>query len=260
MEEEHLIKQEALDFYKSKIEDSKAYNAIDDFHLLKNRLLDFKLPKVKPFFLDTIAIKIATGLQTHREKAHGGQPGINCVYERKPPKLLLYIKQELQRLLLVAHQRKLTNRKQSRTQVFVSYSHNDKEYLADIQRHFKPFLHQINFWDDTKILPGQKWKEEIRSALENTKVAILLISTDFFGSDFIATNELPPLLKAAEENGAVIVSVIVKPCLFEEFNELNQYQALNPPSKPIIKMVFAEREELYVNLVRQTKKILNGDR
>jgi hypothetical protein len=69
---------------------------------------------------------------------------------------------------------------------------------------------------------------------------------------------LPPLLKAAEEGGAVILTIIVKPCLFEEFNELNQYQAMNPPSRPVIKMEYSEKEELYVNLVRQTMKILKS--
>lgn len=145
---------------------------------------------------------------------------------------------------------------QVRQKVFISYSHFDKEYLTDIQRHFKPFLSQLDFWDDTKIQPGQKWKTEIAKAINETKVAILLVSTDFLGSDFISTDELPPLLKAAEESGAVILTVILKPCLFEEFNKLNQYQAMNPPSKPVIKMDYSEREELYVNLVRQTKKIL----
>lgn len=76
------------------------------------------------------------------------------------------------------------------------------------------------------------------------------------GSDFIATDELPPLLKAAEVDGAVILIVISSPCLFEEFPELNQYQAMNSPSKPIAAMDFLEKEELYVNLVRQTKKFL----
>jgi hypothetical protein len=123
----------------------------------------------------------------------------------------------------------------------VSCSHFDKEFLVDIQRHFKPFLNHVNFWDDTIHL-GQKWKDEIKRAIRETKVAILLVSTDFLGSNFIATNELQPLLKAAEENGAVILIVILKPCLFEEFPELNQYQAVNPPTRPLIKMDYIRRK------------------
>jgi len=195
-------------------------------------------------------------LQKHRVKAHGGQLSPTCTKEIKAEKLLFYIKQEIDTLPQIAHQKIKSNSEFKRTKVFVSYSHLNKDYLVDIQRHFKPFLHQIDFWDDTKILPVQKWKEEIKKALHETKVAILLVSTDFLGSDFIATDELPPLLKAAEEEGAVILTVILKPCLFEEFDELNQFQAMNPPSRPVIRMDYDEKEELFVNLVRQTKRIL----
>ncbi|QEC68229.1 toll/interleukin-1 receptor domain-containing protein [Panacibacter ginsenosidivorans] len=259
MEDEKIIRQEGLDFYKSKIEPSQKYHAVDDFHELKMRLDDFYAPESKAIFLDEIANKIAEDLQKHRDKSHGGQPGINCEKERKPPKLLFYIKQELGTLPLVAHQRSLSNPQQTRNKVFISYSHFDKDILVDVQRHFKPFINQIEIWDDSKILPGQKWKEEVRKAIDQTKVAILLISTDFLGSEFIANNELPPLLQAAEENGAVILIVILKPCLFEEFDKLNQFQTLNPPNNPVIKMDNTEREETFVNLVRQTKKILSAE-
>lgn len=257
MEDEKIIRAEALDFYHSKIERSQMYEAIDDFHELKRRLNDFYTPENKAIFLDTISVKIVDELQKHRDKAHGGKADENCVKERKPPKLLFYIQQELDTLPLVAHQRSTTNPEQVRDMVFISYSHFDKEFLVDIQRHFKPFLNKIEIWDDSKILPGKKWKDEIKKAIEHSKVAILLVTTDFLGSEFIASDELPPLLEAAEENGAVILIVILKPCLFEDFDKLNQFQTLNPPSRPIIKMDATEREETFVNLVRQTKRILS---
>lgn len=258
MQEEELIKQEALEFYKSKIEHSQKHQLIDDFHEMKRRLNDFYSPESKALFLDTLSNKIAEDLQKHRDKAHGGKPGVNCQHEKKSPILLFYIQQELGTLPLVAHQRNISNPQQVRGKVFISYSHFDKEYITYIQRHFKPFLKQVEIWDDdTKILPGQNRKDEIKKAIDQTKVAILLVSTDFLGSDFFATDELPPLLKAAEENGAVILIVILKPCLFEEFQQLNPFQALNPPSRPVVKMDLTEKEETFVNLVRQTKRILN---
>lgn len=145
----------------------------------------------------------------------------------------------------------------NRKKVFVSYSHKDREFLDDIKIHFKPFLTEIDFWDDSIIEPSQKWREEIKNAISETKVAILLVSANFLASDFISKDELPPLLRAAKDKGVAILIVILKPCLFEEFPELNQFQAMNPPNKPVAKLDDIEKDELYVNLVKQTKRILN---
>lgn len=172
--------------------------------------------------------------------------------------MLFYIKQEINTLPKIAHQKFNNTNNIRRDKVFISYSHADQIFLTDIKRHFKPFLDQINYWDDSQIQPGQKWKDEIEKALSESKVGILLISTDFLGSDFIRNKEIPLLLENAEKEGGVILNVILKPCLFEEFDELNQFQAMNPPSKPISRMSEDEKEELLVNLVRQTKKILEN--
>lgn len=253
---EKTIRKEAKEFYELYIARSDNDQAVEDFRAVKKRLSDFYSPESKAIFLDEIQNIVSSELHEHRNLKHDGKACPSCGYEIKAEKLFFYINQEISTLPIVAHQKHKTNSNNIRNKVFVSYSHLDKEHLEDIQRHFKPFRNQIDFWDDTKIKPGEKWKEEITDAINQTKVAILLVSTDFLGSDFIQTNEIPLLLKAAEEDGAVILIVILKPCLFEEFSELNQYQAMNPPSKTILKMTYEEKEELYVNLVRQTKKIL----
>ncbi len=258
-EVELIIRKEATQFYQWKLNNSGNTQPINDFKELKYRLLDFYAPASKAIFLDEIEIQIVDNLKTHRDSSHGGKASPTCGYEITAEKLLFYIRQEIETFPKIAHQKHKDIDGKIRNKVFVSYSHLDTEYLSDIQRHFKPFLSHIDFWDDTKIQPGQKWKDEIKKAISETKVAILLVSTDFLGSDFIATDELPPLLKAAELEGAVILLVILKPCLFEEFPELNQYQAMNPPSKSVLKLDYEEKEELYVNLVRQTKRILKEE-
>lgn len=256
MNDEKIIRDEAAKFVDSKIRLGSHIEPIAQFDEVKNRLYDFYSSEAKSIFLDEVEKNIIKKLQSHRDKAHDGQPKEGCGYEEHAEKILFYLKQELSTLPLVAHQKNPSNPEQLRNKVFVSYSHEDKEFLGEIKKHFKPFLSKIDFWDDSKIEPGQNWKNEIRKAISETKVAILLLSADFLASDFISTDELPPLLKAAEEEGAVILIVILKPCLFEEFSDLNQFQAVNPPSKPISKMDMNDREELYVNLVRQTKRVL----
>jgi hypothetical protein len=74
---------------------------------------------------------------------------------------------------------------------------------------------------------------------------VLLISADFLASDFVDKDELPPLLRASEKEGVVILPLILKPCRFMKTNSISQFQAINPPSKPLIGMEEVEQELLF---------------
>ena len=145
---------------------------------------------------------------------------------------------------------------QKRSQVFVSYSHADSEHLQRLKVHLRPFERQslVDIWSDTKIKTGQHWKKEIESALERAAVAILLISADFLASDFVADNELPPLLEAAQNEGVKILPVILKPCAFTSIDTLSKFQAVNNPSEPIIALDEAKREKCWFDLAETAKE------
>ncbi len=144
--------------------------------------------------------------------------------------------------------------------LFISYSHKDKEWLNRVQTHLKVLNHQndieLDVWDDTKILAGEKWKEEIAKALKNAKVAVLIISTDFLASDFIQSSELPDLLNNANDNGTKLLSLIVKPCRFKHQAGLKDLQALNDPSTPLSKMSDSDQEEILVKLTDRIEELI----
>jgi TIR domain-containing protein len=113
--------------------------------------------------------------------------------------------------------------------------------------HLKPLQRQglIDAWVDTKLKAGDKWKKEIESSLSMAKVAILLVSADFLASDFIIENELPPILKGAEDKGTLIIPIMLKPCRFLREKSLNEFQAINSPDEPISALTESERELIY---------------
>lgn len=136
--------------------------------------------------------------------------------------------------------------------IFISYSHKDTQYLKLLRTHLKPLERDavIDVWDDSRIPAGARWKDEISATIDSARIAIFIVSADFLASDFIASSELPPLLKAAESKGTTIVSLIARPCLFHR-SALAEFQAANDPAKPLSSLTKNSREAVVARLAEQ---------
>ena len=142
-----------------------------------------------------------------------------------------------------------TGRKRSK--ILLAYSHADSPWLERVRTYLKEFEDEgfeVDVWDELQLAAGKKWELEIAAALKVIKIAILLISTDFLNSNAIMDNEFPPLLEAAEQDGAVVLPVILKPSRFTKNPYLCQYPPLNHPEKPLITLSEARQEEVLIRL------------
>ena len=96
--------------------------------------------------------------------------------------------------------------KPTRTGVFISYSHSDKKWLKLLKQHLDLYVeeHQVSYWDDTNIKPGDDWFSEIETALASARVAVLLVSKTFLTSKFIGKHEVPVIRDAFHANETAI--------------------------------------------------------
>lgn len=148
----------------------------------------------------------------------------------------------------------------NKVNIFISYSHADLKWLERLKTHLKvlaKYSGRVEYWEDTKLRGGDKWRDEITAAINNANVAILLVSTDFLASDFIANDELPPILRKAVIGGTRVLPLIVAPCSFE-VSEIRDFQAINSPDRTLADLANDEAaiDRVYLELVKTIQGLL----
>ena len=141
----------------------------------------------------------------------------------------------------------------SQNQVFISYSHKDEVWkdrllpqLQTLQR-----VGLIDVWDDRKIDAGETWYPEIQEAMERAVAAVLLVSDNFLALDFITKEEVPFLLERREEDGMLVIPVLLAPCPWKFVPWLKQLQMLPRDGKNVAQHFRGRHKVVFVEVAEQ---------
>ncbi len=129
--------------------------------------------------------------------------------------------------------------------IFIGYSQKDSAFLEVLLPHLQSIEKEsgIKIWHEDNASPGDSLVDKSMAVLARTKIAILLISVDFFDTPLITNKKLHALLS---REGLNIFMIIMKPCSArflraKIFPDLKPFNALN---NPVSNMVEHEREAL----------------
>lgn len=138
--------------------------------------------------------------------------------------------------------------------LFIGYARADAKWLEMLRKHLALGLRRagVKIWDDSRIPEGELWRQEIAEAIEAACAAVLLVSPDFLGSEFIIDTELPALEEAAHTRGIPLMWIPIRSSAYEQ-SALAERQALHSPKKPLAELKPAARERAFVEI---SKKIV----
>lgn len=144
----------------------------------------------------------------------------------------------------------------TRTSVFISYSHADERWRKLVEKHLAPLGrdYSLRVWSDQNLKVGEPWLARIRRELATARVGIMLVSHNFMASDFIHSDELPPLLLAAKKEGVTLLTVVVGHCHFAN-SPLSKLQSFNKPDKPLEALTIPQRNKEMARLCAMVMKI-----
>jgi hypothetical protein len=147
-----------------------------------------------------------------------------------------------------------------RTQIFVSYAREDNRWLQEdslipwLARSLKKDGVDL-WWDREGILPGDEFRTLIEDKIDESAVALLLVSQEFLNSEFIEHVELRRIEARANLGELVAIPILLEPCGWEELAFLSNRQMLPGKATPLIDYVANERD--WVNV---RAEILDGIR
>jgi predicted acylesterase/phospholipase RssA len=143
----------------------------------------------------------------------------------------------------------------NRNQIFVSYSHLDKEWLRKLNTSLSALerFAGIKAWSDTSIKVGDDWNAEITKALSSTKVALFLVTPNFLHSNFIVNNELNYFLEINKTEKIPIVWVAISSSMYE-ITPLKDIQCANNPATPLDTLSEADQN---IEITKICKKIMD---
>lgn len=150
-----------------------------------------------------------------------------------------------------------------KVRVFVSYSHQNREYLAkDSLLGYVRGLEQegFEFWSDQEIRGSDFWDEEIREQIRSADIALVLVSQAFLNSRYCREEEITAFLMDQRRRGLRIFPVLLEACDWKSYDWLKAVQC-QPGDNKNIKGHFKDggkRAELFCKSLRTSEKSGKG--
>jgi len=144
--------------------------------------------------------------------------------------------------------------------VFVSYSHKDEKLRKDLSDLLAVLEDDglVGAWWDGKILPGDKFDEEIRKRLDEAHIILLLVTTPFLTSKYVRQVELPRAM-ARHEAGARVIPIILRPSPWKAppwSDWFKKLTVLPRNGKPVSRRKDDQLSEIYLEMLATVNEMI----
>jgi WD40 repeat protein/tetratricopeptide (TPR) repeat protein len=140
--------------------------------------------------------------------------------------------------------------------VFISYSHRDRELRDELEIHLSNLKRQniISSWYDGDIVPGAEWEVQILEHLKSAQIILLLLSADFISSDFCYTTEMKEAIARHDAKDACVIPILLRPTDWKD-TPFARLQMLPTDAKPVTK--WPTHDDAFEDITLGIRKVLN---
>jgi hypothetical protein len=134
-------------------------------------------------------------------------------------------------------------------EIFISYARKDKGLCELLKAHLAPLEHLrlIALSDDSSLVAGDDWEQQIDEQLRRCRLVLLLVSCHFYSSAYISEVELVTALGRHAAGEARIIPILLRPVDWEG-TTVSALQAL--PSNGRAVTEWNDRHQAFRDVVR----------
>ena len=146
----------------------------------------------------------------------------------------------------------------SKIRIFVGYSRKDKKWRAKLDSHLKSVSRHpsVEYFTDSDIKAGERWDNTLENRLSGAHVIILLVSADFFASDYIIHRELPLAMKRIESDDALLLRIQVGECVVPDHVSLDKFHAVHDIKKPLNGLSESEVDAVFTATATRVNEVV----
>lgn len=140
---------------------------------------------------------------------------------------------------------------------FISYSHQDEQYLDLLHRHLAQLKRDglIDTWTDKDILAGQELNSTISSALEDSQLFLALISPDYINSNYCYEKEFETAQKMQKQEQITIIPIVLEPCDWLS-TPFKGYKGLPKDGKPVSD--WSNKNTAMLDVIQNIRNLISG--
>ena len=148
--------------------------------------------------------------------------------------------------------------------IFISYSRKDKDWADLFESALKLGVTRKLYttFTDRQIVPGDRWDREIKAKIASATIALVLVTPEYLGSDYVAGTELPTIVDRHREKSLSLQWVPIKKVedwKLEQFS-LQDIQALWSKNQPLAEKEKADdKRQAVERICADLVKLLDGD-
>jgi len=139
--------------------------------------------------------------------------------------------------------------------VFIAYSREDKRLRDRLVKHLAILEREglVRVWYDGRIIPGEKWEDEIRRHLQGADLILLLVSADFVASEYCYDVEMKIALDRHRKGEVVVLPIILRESDWSSL-PIAELQALPEGAKPITR--WSDRDAAFKSVSQGIRRVL----